>query len=193
VWEQFDSLNYEPQTNLARADIWIAELRNNGQTVYAKRRITEPNTTSKRFPIVGGIFADTLVVSYLIDSIAGFSELLQGRATNNPIVSHFIPVPFTTPQIKEQLIYSLTRILFDIFPNPFTTQTTINFSLPDCADISLQIYNGVGKLVKTLVDEYKRPGRYSYLFNSSTLTIGVYFFTLKVNNKLIVKKITKAD
>ncbi|MEO0076643.1 MAG: T9SS type A sorting domain-containing protein [candidate division WOR-3 bacterium] len=192
AWEQFDSLNYESSTNLARADIWVAELRNNGQTVYAKRKITEPNTTSKRFPIVGGVFADTLVVNYLIDSVAGFSMYSQGRITNNPVICHFVPIPFQAA-IDEQKDCDLNQLLFDIVPNPFTSQSIVNFSIPIATDISIQIYDESGRIIETLVSEHKQPGVYSYTLNSSSFASGIYFCALKVKDKFITKKIIKAN
>jgi len=192
-WEQFDSLNYEPITDRARADIYIVELRNNGQTVYAKQRITIPNTTSKRFPILGGVFSDTLVVNYLIDSIAGFEWLGEGRATNNPVVCHFIPIPFPASHTEEYSTLNPQNYTLNVLPNPFSSHTAIHFSLSAQTNVSLQLYDVSGKLVKTLVNEQKNPGNYSFILNSSNLNPGVYFSTLKTGNKTITQKIVKTD
>ncbi len=203
VWEQFDTLNYEPLTCLARADIWLAELTNNGQTVSRKGRITDPNTKSKRFPIVGGVFNDTIIVNYLIDSIAGFSNLGQGPITNNPVVCQFRG---RYDAIEEMDIAKNTyNIIFETNPNPFTTHTAIHlrrdevrFSLPAQNNTLLEIYDVTGRLIKTLnavsgsrsaINEVVWDGRDN---QGAQVKNGIYFCSLKTNDKTVTKKIAKS-
>jgi hypothetical protein len=195
TWEQFDSLNYEPITDRARADIYVAELRDNGHTVYTKQRITIPNTTSKRFPIAGGVFADTLVINYLIDSIAGFSMMGEHVPVNNKVVCQFIPVPFPSAQTEEHSAPQTQHSFLDISPNPFSTHTAIRFSLPVSSNVSLQLYDISGKLVRTLINEHKNSGSYSLKIDNYKLKIprGIYFCNLKTDNKTIMHKIIKAN
>jgi len=197
-WEQFDSLNYEPTTNLARADIWVAELRNNGQTLYAKRRITNPNTTSKRYPIAGGVFADTFVVNYLIDSIAGFENYIQGRTTNNPAVCQFIPIPFPGAEVEEQPTHNTIRFALEATPNPFISHTAIHYLLPAESNVLLSIYDATGRLIKILVSDAKPIGEHSIIWNGQDnrgirVKNGIYFSTLTTNGKSITNKIIKAN
>jgi len=89
VWEQFDSSNVEPRTGLLRADIWAARGDSTGVTWGIPVRLTDPDSTSKRFPsVVGWTTSDTFVVSYLVDRCAGFAGYGQGPATQNPIAAH---------------------------------------------------------------------------------------------------------
>ncbi|MEO0075135.1 MAG: T9SS type A sorting domain-containing protein [candidate division WOR-3 bacterium] len=190
TWEQFDSLNYEPSTYLTRADIWIAESPNNGQTWHNQQSITIPNTTSKRFPCAGGVFADTLVISYLIDSIAGFAMITQGRATLNPVICHFIPLPYAG--IEQDIgNWKLDIGNLSTSPNPFTSQTTIHYSLPIAGKVSLHLYNASGRLVKILADEHKPAGNYFITLDSKNLSAGLYFCKLNLPNKSITLKILK--
>ena len=46
------------------------------------------------------------------------------------------------------------------FPNPFNPATTIKFQIPQQENVLLEIYNVMGKKVKTLVSEIKPPGFY---------------------------------
>jgi hypothetical protein len=196
TWEQFDSLNYEPLTFLSRADIWFAALNSTNQSVARKWKITSPNTTSKRFPIVGGMFGDTLVVSYLIDSIAGFANYGQGPTTNNPVVC----------QLFEPLIIGLeenstplnTNFSLDASPNPFFSHTTIRYALPAQSNVSLEIFDVTGRLIKNLVNEFKSPGVYTATWNGKNnngieVKSGVYFYALKAADKTITNKIIKTN
>ncbi|MCX8015337.1 MAG: T9SS type A sorting domain-containing protein, partial [candidate division WOR-3 bacterium] len=54
--------------------------------------------------------------------------------------------------------------------------------------VSLNLYNITGRIVKTLVDEYKKPGNYSLTLNSKTLPTGVYFLLLQSQDKIIINK-----
>jgi hypothetical protein len=194
AWEQFDSLNYEPTTSLARADIHVAESRDNGLSWYAKKKITSPNTMSKRFPIVGGVQGDTLLVMYLNDSIAG--AFLQGehRFCVNPIVVQRVPVPFSAgiEQNDHPTCYNFT--LLPAIPNPTRTQTTIRYSLHATGNVTLSIHDVSGRLVKNLISGTKPAGEYSVAWNGRNelgkkANAGIYFYTLKIDTKSLTRKL----
>ncbi|MEO0079224.1 MAG: hypothetical protein ABIK44_00905 [candidate division WOR-3 bacterium] len=93
VWEQFDPENIEPRTGLARADIWAASSDDNGRTWNRAVRLTEPDSTSKRFPFLAEVVDDTLHIICFADRIAGFWEQGQGEPTRNPVL--YLRVPAT--------------------------------------------------------------------------------------------------
>ena len=65
------------------------------------------------------------------------------------------------------------------YPNPFNPTTIIHFSIPHTSKVTLKIFDGLGREVKTLVDELKNPGSYNVSFNSQGLAAsGVYFCRL---------------
>lgn len=78
------------------------------------------------------------------------------------------------------------------YPNPFNPSTTIKFSIPESGEVSLKIYDVIGKEVATLVDEIKSVGNYEISFNSNSnglnLSSGVYFYQLKINSKIETRK-----
>lgn len=77
------------------------------------------------------------------------------------------------------------------FPNPFNPSTTINFSIPKAENVSLKVYDVLGKEIATLVNDFKTAGNYSYDFNAgSNLTSGIYFYTLSTDNFISTKKLT---
>lgn len=67
------------------------------------------------------------------------------------------------------------------FPNPFNPATTISFSLPNRAFVSLRIYDLVGRLVATIVNEEFAAGNYSRQWNAKGFSSGVYFCRLSVS------------
>jgi len=69
--------------------------------------------------------------------------------------------------------------LFQNYPNPFNPTTTIEFSLPTTADVSLVIYNVTGQVVERLVDHQSMtPGSHSVEWAPHSLPSGVYFYRL---------------
>jgi len=70
------------------------------------------------------------------------------------------------------------------YPNPFASTTTINYSLPEAGAVKLVVYNKMGQLVKTFVDEYQSEGVYTVNVNSSDLMgQGVYYYKLEVKGE----------
>jgi hypothetical protein len=96
VWEQFDSLNYDPVTMLARADIYAAASEDNGQGWLAPVKLTEAGNTSLRFPAVIDMCVpgspETLMVRYMIDPIAGFFVQGEHPGIECPMVVQKVPV-----------------------------------------------------------------------------------------------------
>lgn len=91
AWEQFDSANVEPATNLLRAGIWLAGSSDNGRTWNPGLRLTPENTVSHRFPcVIDRPGLDTVGVAYMMDSMAGFNVLTQGVCSRNPIVVQWV-------------------------------------------------------------------------------------------------------
>ncbi len=71
--------------------------------------------------------------------------------------------------------------LYQNFPNPFNPSTTIRFTLPQEAFVTLKVYNIVGEEVATLVNNNLTQGMHSVQFNASNLASGVYLYRLQVN------------
>lgn len=78
--------------------------------------------------------------------------------------------------------------LYQNFPNPFNPSTTISYQLPVKGNVSLKIYDILGREVQTIVNEVKNAGKYQVNFDASSLTSGVYFYKIKTDRYSEVKK-----
>lgn len=78
--------------------------------------------------------------------------------------------------------------LFSNYPNPFNTATNIKYQVPFLSNVTLKIYDILGREVTTLVDEQKQAGRYEVGFTENFLTSGIYFYTLRAGNYTQTKK-----
>lgn len=74
------------------------------------------------------------------------------------------------------------------YPNPFNLLTTIDYSLPEHCNVTLKIYDVLGKEVRILVDEDEDAREYSVDFNASGLSSGVYLYKLETGQFSQIKK-----
>ncbi len=75
------------------------------------------------------------------------------------------------------------------FPNPFNPSTTINYQLPEKGYVTLKIYDILGNLIKTLVDQEMDAGYHSVRWNAGGLASGVYFYRLSAGTFVSTKKL----
>ena len=95
----------------------------------------------------------------------------------------YIPVG-VNDKINVPIEYSLEQN----YPNPFNPATTISYSIPNAGNVSLRIFNVLGQEVRSLINEYQNAGTYRVSFDASSLTSGVYFYSLTSDNFVQVKK-----
>lgn len=75
------------------------------------------------------------------------------------------------------------------YPNPFNPETKIDYSVPVNENVKLNLYDMSGKLVRTLVNEFRSAGYYSYRLNASDLSSGIYIYKLESGSVSISRKL----
>jgi len=76
-----------------------------------------------------------------------------------------------------------------ISPNPFNPTTTLTYSLPISAEVSLIIYDISGREVTRLVDGWRSAGVHGRIWNAAGLPSGVYFAKLQASNCIQTQKV----
>jgi hypothetical protein len=79
-------------------------------------------------------------------------------------------------------------ILNHNYPNPFNPLTKIVYSIPNARKVTLQVYNLLGQVVATLVDEKQQAGEYPVMFDASNLASGIYFYRITAGSFTAAKK-----
>ncbi len=74
------------------------------------------------------------------------------------------------------------------YPNPFNPTTEISFSLEKQQQISLTVYDLLGRKVNLLIDEILPSGIHKVIFDAQTLGSGTYFYTLRTGNQIFTKQ-----
>lgn len=78
--------------------------------------------------------------------------------------------------------------LFHNYPNPFNPETKIRYNLPRQTQVKINVYDIVGRHVKTLVDDFQDAGSYHVVFDGSHLASGVYIYALEAGPYKNVRK-----
>ena len=95
--------------------------------------------------------------------------------------------------VSEEPIIVKEYKLHDAYPNPFNPTTTLRYDLPDDANVSITIYDLMGRKIRTLVREQMSAGHHASIWNASndlgsSVSAGVYVYTITANDYRDVKK-----
>ncbi len=77
------------------------------------------------------------------------------------------------------IYFENTPLIFELlqnYPNPFNAVTRISFSIPVDSKVKLEIFDVLGKVVKTIINKDIIKGNYNIDFDASDLNSGVYFY-----------------
>ena len=73
-------------------------------------------------------------------------------------------------------------------PNPFNQTTRIVYQLPEKGNVTLKVFDMLGKEIATLVEDYRDEGRYEVEFNASEFSSGAYFYRIQAGSFVETKK-----
>ncbi|MFA6364937.1 MAG: T9SS type A sorting domain-containing protein [Candidatus Paceibacterota bacterium] len=111
----------------------------------------------------GGNFGNLHLEKYAVDNVTGVKEI-------------------TLPTVPK--VFALSQN----YPNPFNPSTVIHYAVPHTSEVSLIVYDALGREVETLVRERKNAGEYEVRFTASSLPSGIYFYRLQTADRTETKK-----
>ena len=74
------------------------------------------------------------------------------------------------------------------YPNPFNPTTTISYQIPTAGQVTIEVFDLLGRSVRTLVDGVVAAGDYTVEFDSANLPSGVYLYRLTAGERVDTKK-----
>ncbi len=125
-------------------------------------------TSNSQFRIVGTVGRPAIGIG------------IANNGTNN-LASGFWSLPINLITNVEEIPSAVVPREFRLdqnFPNPFNPSTTIQFAVPRTADVTVKLFDLLGREVATLVDEEFASGEYKLLFEAGELASGVYFYRI---------------
>lgn len=158
------------------------ELSNNGYDV--EKRIAGIPSWEK-IGFVKGAGTSNSRNNYSFSDKGSFvSGTYQYRLKQNDLNGNFTYSNIVEVEIVQPKEYSLNQN----FPNPFNPSTTIEYALPKAGNVELTVFNSIGQEVSRLINNYQESGNYSVHFNANNLSTGIYFYRLKTNDYVSIKK-----
>jgi hypothetical protein len=97
-----------------------------------------------------------------------------------------------TKEIKIKIAPPATYELFQNYPNPFNPTTVISYQLSEASNVSLKVYDILGREILALVNEQQEPGYYRKTFSARSYASGMYVYQLVAtdsqNHKHVFRK-----
>lgn len=142
-------------------------------------------------------FRDTSVVTAVSAGTTRARISFDGNQIESEVIVHptaiITNVELDDEQSRKEDL-PLSVILKQNYPNPFNATTTITYEIKKASQVSLVIYNILGKKVVTLVNRPQGTGEYKINWNGTDdvgtiLPSGIYFYELQVRkNERTIKK-----
>lgn len=106
-----------------------------------------------------------------------------------------VPLPITHETSEPVEVQAAPFEVMGNFPNPFNPETVMKFNLPQAAHVSLKVYNILGQVVNTLVDEPLDAGSHSVRWDGKNaqgrdVASGVYFYRISAGGFESIEKMT---
>ncbi|MCX8010067.1 MAG: N-acetylmuramoyl-L-alanine amidase [Ignavibacteria bacterium] len=130
-----------------------------------------------------------LKISETAKSMGGI--LIDGNndgTPGDPFILNFKTENAPTSVPEENL--TKTFKLYQNYPNPFNPITYISYSLPMSCDVSLKIFDCLGREIDVLVNQFQSEGFHRVHWDASNFQSGVYFVELKTEKYREIKKLT---
>jgi hypothetical protein len=134
-------------------------------------------------------------VLYLDDDTYGSSVQAIGQATGGAMKYMALDVVFVDAPVdnEDNDVAPNIAMLTQNYPNPFNPTTQINYNVVKTGDVTLNVYNVKGQLVKTLVNAKQNVGMHNVVWNGddnrgNTVSSGLYFYKVENAGRSEMKK-----
>ena len=94
---------------------------------------------------------------------------------------------------KDTDLIPTTYFLDQNFPNPFNPDTKIHYDLPKAGQVSIVVYDLLGREINKLVNQYQSAGKYNVLWKGDDVfghpvSSGIYFYQIRSRSFIHTKK-----
>lgn len=147
-------------------------------------------TDWKRYTTVNSGLPENMIESMAVDAVGNLwiGTANQGFAIykEGGVVGDFKPYESPVYSIPVQLPQAFR--LMNNYPNPFNSTTIIPFQLSEETNVTVDVFDLRGRLVRTLIDGRISAGFHHAAFNATGLSSGPYFFRMQAGNESAVKR-----
>ena len=157
-----------------------------GDTVFVGKTGFGVVTNALAFDKLGNLYGITGTATAInnlvkIDTLTGTGTIIGATSFKNVTG---LSVLYSKPSaVEDDRLSEIPSdfVLRQNYPNPFNPSTTIEYSLPANANVKIMVYNLLGELVSTLVNNNVSAGTHRVVWDASRFTSGTYFYEINVN------------
>lgn len=185
IWQVFKNDSF----NALALDTW------NGSLSQAQSYV---NSTGITYPLLtqAGNELNNYGIAYDNYLVLDHQGIIRYSSTANGVLGQRYRVNEITDIIRELLARTGLNSgeipsdfnLSQNFPNPFNASTIIEYTLLTGGNVSLIVYDLLGRKVETLVDKIQSPTKYEIEWSPRNLSSGIYFYILTIENISIIRK-----
>ena len=194
------SISISNHTPLSIAEIVPSD---SSKTIFIWNDATiSSSTISQVYDTLGNKLWDEngVIVSYPAIAYETTTDVQGGFITSGPINQFTIVAQqvnkygklgeiITSVNQENTEIVPLEITLFQNYPNPFNSSTIIKYSVPLEGQVTIELYNVIGELIKTLADGFYSTGIHTVNLSSDDLPSGIYLYKMKTGIKSLTKKL----
>ena len=133
---------------------------------------------------------------------AAFTYVIKEMNGENLVALHPVTdrlaIEIHSPDVNRLILMKDTIIPFQFnvqqnYPNPFNPTTTIRYDIPSSEQVEIDIYNGVGQKINTLLSASQEAGSYEIIWDAtdaggSKVSSGVYFYRVQAGKHNEIRK-----
>ena len=123
--------------------------------------------------------SDSSTTRVIFEPIGGKYRLHVGTLSYGWYVGE---IPRTVAAVDRVEGLPASTQLFQNYPNPFNPSTTIRYSLARKEHVTIALYNSLGQLVATIIDQIAEAGSHTVSVNASSFASGVYFCKMQAGS-----------
>lgn len=164
---------------------------------------TTKNLTMTLYNNAGSIISTVsglgnLTLSYTPTATGFYTVKVKNTSGTNPAQNVFVKITYTAPKVANTALFAartmmsnndevknLEKNISDLsaYPNPFSSATTISFTLYEKTKVTMTVYDLFGQKITTLVDKEMEAGNHEQLLENSRLKAGTYIVHLQTDTE----------
>jgi hypothetical protein len=171
--------------------IWQDYRQEDGVFGQKKDSLNNKLWNSDDVPLYTGLYSELHAITDCAGGVIGLGwhqfdfTLRTFKVSKNGILGEVI----TNIDHEYQKTFPEELILYQNFPNPYNSSTTIQFHLLTESKISIDLYNVLGEKIQTIANGVYPQGINSILFSSDNLPSGIYLYKMQTETRSLTKKL----